>query len=88
MYSFIMPFITLPFCTPLLDIIKLTYCDRTEATIDSSGKKDKILLKIRVEPTALKGADVDSLKETLKNIGKQKGKKKDVKVKAEILPLL
>ena len=86
MYSFVISFITFPFYTHIGDH-RLTHRDRTEATIDASGKKDKILLKIRVDPAALKGVDKDGIKETLKDIGKQKGKKKDVKVKAEISQL-
>lgn len=77
-------------CLPFIPQIrnhKLINHNRIEATVDTSGKKDKILVKILVDPAASKGVDLDAIKETVKSIGKQKGKKKDVKVKAEISQL-
>lgn len=86
MYSCVISFITFPFYTGIRTY-KLTSRGRAEATIDTRGKKDKILLKIGIDPTALKGVDMDDIKETLKGIGRQKGKKRLIKVKADIFPL-
>ncbi|SPN96781.1 related to retrograde regulation protein RTG2 [Cephalotrichum gorgonifer] len=69
-----------------VDIVTSTI--RAEATIDASGKSEKVLLNVRVKPASLKGVDVENIQETLKDVGKQKGQKRNFKVKADISELV
>lgn len=63
------------------------FCPRISASLDNGKKKDKIKLKLQIAPYALKGVDMRALEKMVEDIGKQRGKKSDIKVRVEISKL-
>lgn len=63
------------------------FCPRISASLDNGKKKDKIKLKLQIAPYALQGVDTTVLEKVVEDIGKQRGKKSDIKVRVEISKL-
>ncbi|CAI4216376.1 unnamed protein product [Parascedosporium putredinis] len=57
---------------------------RISSTLDTSGKKDKIRIHFHVPSDTLKGIDVGTIEKAMEEVGKEKGKKCDIKVRAQI----
>ncbi|PKS06527.1 hypothetical protein jhhlp_007275 [Lomentospora prolificans] len=62
----------------------ITSTIKVSAALDTSGKKDKIRLELQIAHDALKGVDTEVVKQMVEEIGKQKGRKCAIKIRAEI----